>query len=72
MTAIITQYLQILITQFQFDVMVFSTKLWIYYWLCIPALFYLWFFAIKWAVLTLPVWIAPTIVAKAVAKIFRK
>lgn len=56
---ILTAYVNLLWVAFQFDYMVFSEKLWIYYWLCIPAFAYLFFFIIKWAVLTFPVWYPP-------------
>jgi hypothetical protein len=44
-----------------YDVHVFS-KPWIYWCLCIPALFYLKFFFLKWTVLTAPLWLPVVII----------
>jgi hypothetical protein len=47
----------LLIQQYLFDVQVLSQP-WMYYWLLIPALFYVNFMFIKWAVLTMPIWVS--------------
>ena len=56
MNNIITEYFSILLSQFKFDVEVFSHP-WMYYYILVPALGYLCFFMIKWSVLTAPIWI---------------
>jgi hypothetical protein len=43
---------------FLYDIHVFSQP-WIYWWLLIPALCYLCFFCIKWAILLYPIYIIP-------------
>lgn len=58
--SVIDRYLEVLLSCFQYDVEVFS-KPWLYAWL-IPAAFYLAFFVVKWAILTLPFWIGPVII----------
>ena len=40
----------------QFDIMVFS-QWWLYAPFCIPFIFYVMFFALKWQILTLPIWL---------------
>lgn len=56
-------YVNMLWSQFQFDISVFS-QVWLYAWILVPALFYLMFFFLKWAVLTAPLWIPFAMVAK--------
>lgn len=50
------QILQILIEQYEYDIMVMSQP-WMYYWLMIPIILYVGFFFIKWTVLTAPLWL---------------
>lgn len=50
------RFFDILIRCFEFDVEVFSEP-WMYYPLLIPAVCYLGFFFVKWAVLTAPIWL---------------
>jgi hypothetical protein len=47
----------LLIQQYLFDVEVLSQP-WMYYWLLIPAEAYVIFMFIKWAVLTMPIWVS--------------
>ena len=48
-------YLKLLWRMFSFDIWVYTTQLWMYYCLLIPAIGYTWFFAIKWTVLLFPI-----------------
>jgi len=50
------QVLEFIITQWLFDMSVFSMS-WLYWPLLIPFFCYFIFFACKWAVITLPVWL---------------
>lgn len=59
-----SRILELLVSCYEYDVAVFS-KPWLYYWLLIPAGFYLMFFFIKWTVLTAPVWIPLKIMASS-------
>jgi hypothetical protein len=61
MTTILSDYLSLLWRLFQFDIYVFSHP-WMYYLLLIPAVGYLVFFFVKWAVLTAPLWLPISIV----------
>ena len=63
----LNQIAQTLIELWQFDVWVFS-QWWLYAPFLIPALFYLSFFFLKWAVLTAPVWLPVAIVIGAFRK----
>jgi hypothetical protein len=47
----------LLIQQYLFDIEVLSQP-WMYYWLLIPAQVYVIFMFIKWAVLTMPIWVS--------------
>lgn len=60
----INKYFNFLYECFMYDIDVFSTG-WIYYWLLIPAMFYLMFFMIKWWLLTMPMWLPLKIIASA-------
>ena len=51
----IDDYFNFLLSAFQYDIEVFS-KPWIYICFLIPAIFYLWFFILKWWVLLFPIW----------------
>lgn len=53
---VFSSYLSVLYNQWMWDLSIFSNELWMYYWLCIPALFFWIFVMIKWVFLTLPVW----------------
>ena len=56
MEDLLTQYFAILLVQFQWDLAQFAQP-WMYWWLLVPATFFLMFFVTKWAVLTLPLWV---------------
>ena len=56
MEDLLSQYLAILLVQFQWDVTQFAQP-WMYWWLLVPATCFLMFFVTKWAVLTLPLWL---------------
>lgn len=56
MHEIFEKYLNLLWNMFQYDINVFSHP-WLYYWLLVPAVGYLVFFFVKWAVLTTPLWL---------------
>jgi hypothetical protein len=49
-------YLALLWRMFEYDIHVFS-QLWMYQWVLVPAIAYLIFFLVKWAVLTIPIWL---------------
>ena len=53
---ILTAYINLLWNQFQYDVSVLSQP-WMYWCFLIPAIAYGFFFIIKWALLTAPLWI---------------
>ena len=55
--------LEILTQQFEYDVWVMSQPF--MYILVIPILFYVSFFMLKWAILTLPLWIPIYLIASA-------
>ncbi len=60
MNEILQSYLTILFGMFQYDIGILSQK-----WLIVtvvPAVFYLMFFFVKWAVLTTPIWLPLTII----------
>lgn len=63
------KYLKFMWETFMYDADVFS-KGWIYYWLLIPAFFYLMFFCIKWTLLLLPFYGLPLMVLKTIAYLF--
>lgn len=58
------QITQTLIRLWLFDVDVLSQP-WMYWWLCIPALFYFAFFCFKWMLLTAPAWLPVTLIVGA-------
>lgn len=62
-----SRILELLIRCYEYDVAVFSNP-WLYYWLLIPAGFYLVFFFLKWAVLTAPLWIPLKIMASSLRR----
>lgn len=64
MCDVLSQYVRFLWTCFQYDMGVFS-QAWLYAWLLVPAFCYLMFFVVKWAVLTLPLWLPFVIVIGA-------
>ncbi len=53
---ILTAYINLLWNQFQYDVSILSQP-WMYWLLCIPAIGYGMFFILKWALLTMPIWL---------------
>jgi hypothetical protein len=55
--------LDLLVQQYLFDVEVLSQP-WMYYWLLIPAMSYAGFMGIKWAVLTMPIWVPLSLIKK--------
>lgn len=66
MEKVISEYFQILIECFHYDVDVFG-KWWLYAPLCIPAACYLAFFMIKWVVLSAPIWLPVSIVFRSLS-----
>jgi len=56
--------LQTLLRLWLFDVWVLS-QWWLYAPLCIPAMFYLCFMLLKWATLSMPVWLPINLIAQA-------
>jgi hypothetical protein len=65
------KYLEILLRNFENDMEQLSQP-WMYYWLLIPAIGYLIFFFLKWTILTAPIWIPFSIVAKSFGEIRKK
>jgi hypothetical protein len=63
------ELLRIYFECFQFDIFVFSTKIWMYKWLCIPAFFYVIFFFFKWIVILFPLYIIPSWILQCIAKV---
>lgn len=55
--------LDLLVQQYLFDVQVLSQP-WMYYWLLIPAMVYVGFMGVKWAVLTMPIWIPLSLIKR--------
>ena len=53
---ILTAYINLLWNQFQYDISILSQP-WMYFCLLIPAIGYGIFFTIKWAFLTMPIWL---------------
>lgn len=72
MEKIITEYFQILLDCFKYDVNILSTQMWMYYLICIPAFFYLVFFMIKWALLTAPMWLPVSLLFSKVGAAIQK
>lgn len=60
-----------LINCYLFDIAVFSNK-WMYIPFLIPVIFYLMFFMIKWAVLTLPLWLPPMLIMGKIKLVTRE
>jgi len=56
MNDIITAYMKKLFDIFLYDIEVMSQP-WMYWWLLVPITCYAVFFIIKWALLTVPVWL---------------
>lgn len=50
-----------------YDIKIF-TNIWIYIPLLIPILFYIQFFALKWCILTLPIWLPLVIVLRGIKR----
>lgn len=57
MTEFINEYFKVLLDCFKFDVMVYSTQMWMYWCLMIPITLYTSFFFAKWTILTAPMWL---------------
>jgi hypothetical protein len=64
-------YLALLWRMFNFDIWVFSTQLWMYWCLLIPACFYFVFFCLKWIVLLSPILIPLKAIVRVIES-FRK
>ena len=58
--------IDIYIRMFEFDAWVFS-QWWLYAPLCVPAIFYISFFALKWYVLTIPLWLPVSLILQSIA-----
>lgn len=56
MATAVDNYLSLLWNMFQYDINILSQP-WMYYWVLIPAIGYLVFFFLKWAVITTPLWL---------------
>lgn len=61
---ILNRYLEFLWNTFQSDIHNLSQG-WLYYWLLIPAIGYIFFFILKWILLTAPVWLPTIIIIRA-------
>lgn len=70
MQEIINQYLQLLLSMFQYDVKVFS-QVWIYAWVLVPAFVYFIFFIFKWVVLTAPIWVPFRMIFDGLKSLFK-
>lgn len=70
MHQIINTYFHSLLHMWQYDMEVFSQP-WLY-WYMVPALGYLLFYFIKWAVVTVPLWLPVTIVIGSLKSVFKK
>lgn len=66
----INNYFELLWRIFESDIQQLSQP-WMYYWLLVPAIGYLIFFFIKWTVLTTPIWLPFSIIAKSFGEIKR-
>lgn len=62
--------LEALVNCYLFDIAVFSNK-WMYIPFLIPVIFYLMFFMIKWAILTLPAWLPIMLVMGKIQPAFK-
>lgn len=58
--------IDIYIDCFAYDVAAFSNP-WLYVFV-IPIIFYLWFFVVKWLILTLPIWLPLSIIASRIPR----
>lgn len=58
--------LKTLLDMWLFDVEVFSSK-WMYIPLCIPAMFYMMFFMLKWSIITFPFWLPVVILISSIS-----
>ena len=67
----LAQYLALLWGQFQWDVAVMSQP-WMYYALLVPICVFLVFFAVKWAVLTAPLWLPAYLVLQSLAALISR
>ncbi len=70
MKEIALQYINMLFGMFQYDISILSQK-WLIFTI-VPAVFYLVFFFIKWAVLTTPIWLPFAIIFSAGRSICKK
>jgi len=64
MNPYIEKYLELLWNMFEYDINQLSQP-WMYYWLLMPAIGYLVFFFVKWAVLTTPFWLPVSIIVRS-------
>jgi hypothetical protein len=71
MNPYIEKYLELLWNMFEYDINQLSQP-WMYYWLLVPAVGYLVFFFVKWAVLTTPFWLPVSIIFKSLGEIRKK
>lgn len=60
--------LKILIDQWEYDIAVMSQP-WMYYWLLVPIVCYVFFFLLKWTLLTAPVWLPLSLVFKSFVRV---
>jgi len=66
-----SKYLDLLWRMFEADINQLSQP-WMYYWLLVPAIGYLVFFFIKWAVLTTPIWLPLSIIVRSQGDVWKK
>lgn len=67
----IHKYLELLWRMFEADIEQLSQP-WMYYWLLVPAITYLLFFFLKWAVLTTPIWLPFSIIIRSFKDVGKK
>lgn len=71
MDSAIEKYLDLLWRMFEADIEQLSQP-WMYYWVLVPAIGYLLFFFVKWAVLTTPIWLPLSIIVRSLGDMRKK
>lgn len=71
MEKIFERYFEILLKCFEYDITVYSTNMWMYWWACIPAFAYTVFFFVKWTVLTTPIWMPLSMILRGLPVIVK-
>ena len=65
--AAFTKYIEVLLSQWLWDVSYLSEP-WMYYWLLVPVTCFVMFMIMKWAVLTAPIWVPVSIICSSLRK----